>query len=415
MSSAKSNSNTAAAAHAEQSSALDESATPAGVESSTLTSASTNASITDTETAAASAATTTTFTPTTTISTPEDESIKSVSTSRDTSVAADASASAAEDTATPEQGEGAPAGKEVQFFKIGEDVSQFTGRPRMSAEDNQKLREGVHIVKKAMHTMASARGEEYEPFRLPAKMRAALAQIDHESELEKQKEQEQERKAAEASGTPLPEEQSSGDSSSGSVDPFAQMHSLTPEEKAEAEKLYMEQARIKGGGSRFYGKYQKLLAEQEVRKEENRMRVRRNLKLSFIVIIGLMAYVGYNFFNGQGRQNLNSIEELKAALPLSIDSYTSMVRIDDRNNDFKIFFEMDPQAFAGLDEGQKNERLNSFEHNAPLLCKNPLISSIIASGKKVTLLLEASDRSFFREFSVDKCPTSSTDGASQSQ
>ena len=83
-----------------------------------------------------------------------------------------------------DQGTDAP-----QFFKVGDDVSQFTGRPRMTAADNQALRDGSHIVKKAMHTMAHAYGEEYEPFRLPAKMRAALAQIDHEAELERQKEQ----------------------------------------------------------------------------------------------------------------------------------------------------------------------------------------------------------------------------------
>ena len=304
-----------------------------------------------------------------------------------------ATQSAAQDTAAP------------QFFKVGEDVSQFTGRPRMTAADNQALRDGSHIVKKAMHTMAHAHGEEYEPFRLPAKMRAALAQIDHEAELERQKEQEAEAAAAAAAGKPLPAEDPAAKANTAD-DPFTKMHSRTPEEQAEAEKRYAEQARIKAGGARFYGKYQKLMADQEVRKEENRMRVRRNLKLSFIVILGLMAYVGYNFFFGHN-SGQGSVEELKAALPLQIDSYTSMVRIDDRNEDFKIYFEIDTanESFKALDAAQKEAKLNAIEQNAPLLCKNPLIHSIIVSGKKVTLLLEASDRSFHREFSVDKCPS----------
>lgn len=308
-----------------------------------------------------------------------------------------ATKAAAQDSA---QGTDAP-----QFFKVGDDVSQFTGRPRMTAADNQALRDGSHIVKKAMHTMAHAHGEEYEPFRLPAKMRAALAQIDHEAELERQKEQEAEAAAAAAAGKPLPAEDPAAKAHTAD-DPFTKMHSLTPEEQAEAEKLYAEQARIKAGGARFYGKYQKLMADQEVRKEENRMRVRRNLKLSFIVILGLMAYVGYNFFFGHN-SGQGSVEELKAALPLQIDSYTSMVRIDDRNEDFKIYFEIDTanESFKALDTAQKEAKLNAIEQNAPLLCKNPLIHSIIVSGKKVTLLLEASDRSFHREFSVDKCPT----------
>ena len=252
----------------------------------------------------------------------------------------------------------------LQFFKVGEDVSQFTGRPRMTAADNQALREGSHIVKKAMHTMAHAHGEEYEPFRLPAKMRAALAQIDHEAELERQKEQEAEAAAAAAAGKPLPAEDPATKANTAD-DPFTKMHSLTPEEQAEAEKLYAEQARIKAGGARFYGKYQKLMADQEVRKEENRMRVRRNLKLSFIVILGLMAYVGYNFFFGHN-SGQGSVEELKAALPLQIDSYTSMVRIDDRNEDFKIYFEIDTanESFKALDAAQKEAKLNAIEQNA---------------------------------------------------
>lgn len=346
---------------------------------------------------------------TTTTTTTTNSSLSSTNTNTDTTTATFTNtespdqASAATQTADAQdsaQGtDGAP------FFKVGDDVSQFTGRPRMTAADNQALREGSHIVKKAMHTMAHAHGEEYEPFRLPAKMRAALAQIDREAELERQKEQEAEAAAAAAEGKPLPAEDPATKANSAD-DPFTKMHSLTPEEQAEAEKLYAEQARIKAGGARFYGKYQKLMADQEVRKEENRMRVRRNLKLSFIVILGLMAYVGYNFFFGHN-SGQGSVEELKAALPLQIDSYTSMVRIDDRNEDFKIYFEIDTanESFKALDTAQKEAKLNAIEQNAPLLCKNPLIHSIIVSGKKVTLLLEASDRSFHREFSVDKCPT----------
>lgn len=402
MSSAKSlhpqeNSSTAPQSPADTSTAAEAAATAATPEAAAATKATSSAEVTA-ATSASDAATSESAVPA-----PEQSSESEAAAAGDEAHEAKSTTDAAEASAKEAEQGG------QQFFKVGEDVSQFTGRPRMTAEDNQKLREGTHILKKAMHTMANARGEEYEPFRLPAKMRAALAQIDRESELERQKEYEAEVQAAASAGKPIPEKED--DAAKGQPDPFAQLHSLTPEEKEEAEKLYMEQARIKAGGPRFYGKYQKMLAEQEVRKEENRMRVRRNLKLSFIVIIGLMAYVGYNFFYGSKDSSLNSIEELKAALPLSIDSYTSMVRIDDRNNDFKIYFEMEPEAFAGLDEAQKDARLDSFAQNAPLLCKNPLIHSIIASGKKVTLLLEASDRSFFREFSVDKCPTSDSDSA----
>lgn len=273
------------------------------------------------------------------------------------------------------------------FFKIGEDVSAFTGRPRITPEENQALKQGSFVAKKALHSVARAHGEEYEPFRLPAHMRAALAQIDQEAEAERQA-------AAKAAGQTLEPDNN----------PLAQLHSINPQEMEEVRQQN-EAERINAGGARFYGKYQALLEKQQERKEEMKQTVRRNLKIAFIVIIGLLAYVGYNFWFGSPSHN--SVEELKAALPLSIDSHTALVRIDDRNNDFKMYFEMTPDAFEGLDATQKEAKLDAFARNAPLLCKNQLVYSIITSGKKVTVLLEASDRSFFREFSVTKCPTSS--------
>ena len=273
------------------------------------------------------------------------------------------------------------------FFKIGEDVSAFTGRPRITPEENRSLKQGSIVAKKALHSVARAHGEEYEPFRLPAHMRAALAQIDQEAEAERQA-------AAKAAGHTVEPDNN----------PLAQLHSINPQEREELLKQN-EKERINAGGARFYGKYQALLEKQQERKEEMRQTVKRNLKIAFIVIIGLMAYVGYNFWFG-GPSN-NSVEELKAALPLNIDSHTALVRIDDRNNDFKMYFEMTPDAFTGMDAAQKEAKLDAFARNAPLLCKNQLVYSIIASGKKVTVLLEASDRSFFREFSVTKCPSSS--------
>lgn len=292
------------------------------------------------------------------------------------------------------------------FHRVGEDVSQYTGRPRMTEEDNQSLRKSVHIAKNAMRTMANARNEEYEPFRIPAKMRAELAQIDIEAEQERKREQEEQRAAVIAAGQDLPELETAAPKNE--VDPFAQMHSLTPQEQDAAEKALTEQARIDAGGARFYGKYQKLMETQEQHKIENNQRVRRNLKLVFMVIICLFGYIGYKTFFVPKSDTQTSIEELKAALPLSIDSFTSMVRIDDRSDVFKIYLEVEPEAFAGLTQSQKEARVDTYGKNARLLCKNSLIHSIISSGRKVTLLLEASDRSFFREFSIDKCPA---DGA----
>ena len=278
-------------------------------------------------------------------------------------------------------------------FKIGDDVSKFTGRPHISAEENQALAKGNRFFHKALESSARARGDHYEPYSLPAHMRAALAQIDMESA---QKRMEERKKALEEQGL---------DSSNVTLETnsLSKLHNLSAEEQEELARNKDMQDHINAGGARFYGKYQNLLNKQAQAKEESRLKLLRNVKLMGIVMLGLVGYIAYNHFMVD--RNADSIETLKASLPLVIDEHTSMVRIDDRNNNFKIYFEKDPAIFADYDEHQKEAALDQFVKNAPGLCKNQLLRSIIVSGKKVTVLLEASDRSFFREFSVDKCPS----------
>ena len=290
-------------------------------------------------------------------------------------------------------GAGANSEGEVQY-KLGDDVSKITGRPHVSAQENEALSQGSRFFHKAMESAARARGEHYEPYSLPAHMRAALTQIDIESAQEQMAEQ---KKALEAQGL---------DSSQVSVPESAisKLHTLTSEEQADLARQKDQQDHINAGGARFYGKYQNLLNKQAQARQESRLKVVRNIKLMGIVLVGLIGYIAYNHFMVD--RNADSIESLKASLPLVIDQHTTMVRIDDRNDNFKIYFEKDPAVFANYDEHQKEAALDQFVQNAPGLCKNQLLRSIIVSGKKVTVLLEATDRSFFREFSVDKCPSS---------
>lgn len=297
---------------------------------------------------------------------------------------------AAEDAA------GAVAEGEVPHFKMGDDVSAYTGRPRFTEEENRALAEGNRFFHKAMGTAARARGESYEPFRLPPHMRAALSQIDAESA---QEQLEEKKRQAQAEGRELTEEEIAQEKKA-----IESLHQLSDEEYEEFQKLKSEKDSISAGGARFYGKYQALLEQQQERKAIAQAKTMRNVKIIGVVALGMVGYMAYNqFFVDRDAQ---SIESLKAALPLTIDAHTSMVRIDDRTDDFKIYFEKDPLAFEGLDEHQKEAALDEIQKNAPGLCKNPLLHSIIASGRKVTVLLEATDRSFFRQYSIDKCPTS---------
>lgn len=287
------------------------------------------------------------------------------------------------------QGEGAG---ENQVFRMGDDVSSITGRPHITAEENRALAQGNRFFHKAMESAARARGEEYERYSLPAHMRAALNQIDMEVAQERLEERRKEMEKQGLSTDDLTVEESA----------ISRLHNLSAEEQEALDKQRDKDAKIEAGGARFYGKYQELLARQKEAQEASKLKVMRNIKLMGVVIVGLIGYMAYNHFMVD--RNADTIESLKASLPLVIDEQTTMVRIDDRANNFKIYFEKDPAIVAGLDEHQKEARLDVYEQNALELCKNPLLRSIIVSGRKVTVLLEATDRSFFREYSVDKCP-----------
>lgn len=287
-------------------------------------------------------------------------------------------------------------GEDVPKFKMGDDVSAYTGRPRITEEENRALAGGNRFFHKALDTAARARGESYEPFRLPPHMRAALANIDAESAQERMEEK---KRQAEAEGKVLTDEEIK--EKEGAIESF---HKLSSEEFEELQKLRSEKESISAGGARFYGKYQALIEKQQERRAIAQAKVMRNVKIIGVVALGLVGYMAYSEFFVD--RKAETIESLKAALPLTIDQHTSMVRIDDRTEDFKIYFEKDPAAYAGLDEHQKEAALDQVQKNAPGLCKNPLLHSIISSGRKVTVLLEATDRSFFRQYSIDKCPTS---------
>ena len=288
---------------------------------------------------------------------------------------------------------GASAGPQPPVFKMGDDVSAYTGRPRFTAEDNKALAQSARFFRQAMTTAARARGEEYEPFQLPAKMRAQLAKIDEESAQLKYEE-------ALKAGLSEEEAQAIKDKSLAAL---SSLHAVNAEEDEQLKQAQSEQERIDAGGARFYHKYQELLERQQEHQAANKEKVKRNLKVALVVIVGLVGYMLFSKFALD--KDAASIEELKAALPLTIDETTAMVRIDDRNDDFRIFFEKDPKAFEGWSEHQKQAALDQFSKNAPLLCKNQLLNHIITSGKKVTVILEATDRSFSRQYSVDQCPT----------
>lgn len=279
------------------------------------------------------------------------------------------------------------------------EISRVTGRPRLTKEDNEALRTGARFFHKAMEARARALGEEYAPYRIPAHMRAALAQIDYESAVEKAKE-----KAA-AAGVDVSKLKESDLELEHSA--IEEIHAVSNAEKERLRREEDEKHKIEAGGPRFYSHYQKLISRDSSTSEEStKGKLLKNLKLALIVIVALAGYIGYNEF--MGSREAQSVSELKSMLPMPIDAHTVMVRIDDRNDNFKIYFERSPEAYKDMTEWERDASLDRLAQNAPMLCNNALLHSIIVSGKKVTVLLDATDGSFHREFAVESCPVEKT-------
>lgn len=276
---------------------------------------------------------------------------------------------------------------------INNEITKVTGRPVFTAEDNEAFKRGPVLFRKAMESRSRAMGEEYEPYRIPAHMRAALRRIDEESALDAARE-----KAALEGKNP-----DEIDPAAVSHLPLESLHTVDPDEDDELKRKAEEERRIQNGGARFYGKYKALMEKNEASRDSINVKLRRNLKLAFIVLVALGSYIVYRDFIDQDK-TADSINELKAAIPLQIDKHTALVRIDDRNDEFKIYFEKDPAVFEGFSEEEKEAALSNIENAAPLLCNNALLNSIVTEGRKVTVLLDAADGSFHRELVMDKCP-----------
>ena len=148
--------------------------------------------------------------------------------------------------------------------------------------------------------------------------------------------------------------------------------------------------------------YHKVATMQDIKKEQESLKQKflRNLKIAFIVLI---VFGAYYYYNENFSDNINSVEDMKRKLPLKLDAHTTLAHINDTDNDFVMTVIKDAEAFSQMDAQKRDEVLDAISKNAHKMCKNPLIGSIVSSGRKVTVLLQASDLSFERKILIDKC------------
>lgn len=91
-------------------------------------------------------------------------------------------------------------------------------------------------------------------------------------------------------------------------------------------------------------------------------------------------------------------------LPVMIDAYTDLTAVEEQDNEVVLTFIRRPEAFGDVSVSERDQILDQIVKNAPALCRNQQFYQIIASGKKLTVLLQGSDGSFERRYSLTQCP-----------
>ncbi|MBO8416039.1 MAG: hypothetical protein IAB19_06650 [Proteobacteria bacterium] len=156
------------------------------------------------------------------------------------------------------------------------------------------------------------------------------------------------------------------------------------------------QAQIEQGGSRFYHKAQALMDEGKAKGRS----FKANWRIYAAVALLFAAYYAYNeYFKPQGGDDLFSLN-----FPVMIDPYTDLVSAEDLGDEVLLTISKDPEGLGAGSVSERDQILDKIEQNAPALCKNPQFYQIIASGKKLTVLLQGSDGSFERRYTLTQCP-----------
>lgn len=165
------------------------------------------------------------------------------------------------------------------------------------------------------------------------------------------------------------------------------------------------QAEIDQGGSCFYHKAQALMDEGR----QKGRRFKANWRIYAVVLVLFGAYYAYNeYFKPQGGDDLFSLN-----FPVKIDPYTDLESAEDLGDEVVLTISKDPEGLGAKSVSERDQILDKIEQNAPALCKNWQFYQIIASGKKLTVLLQGSDGSFERRYTLTQCPLQAAPTESQ--
>ncbi len=230
-------------------------------------------------------------------------------------------------------------------------------------------RDSLEVIKRA-------RGDKPQfRYDLPDEIKEKLAQLDKEAK----KEQEQERLNAQAH--------------------VLENEGLDKEEPMAEEKK--EDSASSQEESLYYAKAQKFATKSKTKVLATASSFKRNLRLFLVIAI---AFAGYYYYAANIREDdLTTIEDLKNALPIELDDYTTLTEIKEESSNLTMRFVKSADYYANVTVEQRDASLDRIVANAQGLCKNPLLGSIVRNGRELTVILSAEDGSYERVMKISSC------------
>ena len=229
-------------------------------------------------------------------------------------------------------------------------------------------RDSLEVIKRA-------RGDKPQfRYDLPEEIKEKLAQLDKEALKEQEKERLEGQKEA------------------------LDSESLNKEETMAEKKAQSENLEEK---SRYFAKAQKFASKSKTKVLASATSFKRNLRLFLIIAI---AFAGYYYYAANIREDdLTTIEDLKKALPVELDNYTTLTEIEEAESSLTMRFVKSTEYYANVSVEQREESLDRIVANAQGLCKNPLLGSIVRNGRELTVILSAEDGSYERVMKISSC------------
>ncbi len=129
---------------------------------------------------------------------------------------------------------------------------------------------------------------------------------------------------------------------------------------------------------------------------------KRNYKVCFVVLVIFAAYVIYAE-KFRPNDELLTLDDLKNALPVSVDEDTVIAQIDDLPDELVMHVVKDDDLYARATPEQLNKSLDNIAKNAQRLCANPILGNILSSGRRVTVLLRNESHTYERKIAIAKC------------